>query len=123
MIDWPIPFAPTSPMTPKDLALAYIERFCAGDVQALGELLCEKLRFTGPFLQVDSHAEYLASLADGPPEPAGYEILSVTEDGDEVSVFWEYIKADGRGVIAQWTRTEDGCIAETRLVFDVNDFS
>lgn len=109
-------------MTPKELGLAFIARFCAGDVEGLEEILCEQLRFSGPFLQATSRAAYLASLAQGPPEPAEYRILSVTESGSEASIFYEYIKPEGRGIIAQWWRAEGGCIAETRLVFDPREF-
>ena len=110
-------------MTPKYLALTYIERFCAGDVKGLDELLCERLRFTGPFLQAETKAAYLQSLTIGPPEPAEFRIMSVTENGKEASIFWEYIKPKGTGVIAQWCRTDGDCIAEMRLVFNPMDFA
>ena len=110
-------------MTPKNLAMAYIERFCAGDVKGLEELLNEQLRFTGPFLQAESKDAYLEGLTNGPPEPAEFRIMSVTESGKEVSIFWEYIKPDSRGVIAQWCRVEGNCIAEMRLVFNPMDFT
>ena len=98
-------------MTPKELATAFIERFRAGDVDGLGRLLCERLRFSGPFLQAGSRAEYLAGLAEGPPEPAGYRILSLTESGSGARLCWEYIKPHRKGLIAPWWRTEGGCIA------------
>ena len=110
------------PVTPTQLSVAFIERFCQGDVPGLGELLCENLQFNGPFLQADSRTLYLESFAHYPPLPADYRILSVTTTGNEVSIFYEYSKPDHSGVIAQWFRCENGCITETRLVFDPNDF-
>jgi hypothetical protein len=105
-------------MTLGDLALAFLHRFAAGDVDGLEPLLAEDLRVKGPYLTVRSRAEYLAALRRDPPEPSGLRVLSVTENDDSVAVFYEYEKRDGTLTVAQLFRFRDDVIYEIRLVFD-----
>ena len=102
----------------RDLALEFLARFCAGDIEGLAPLLAEDLRFLGPLLEADSRSEYIDSLRSDPPEKCAYVVLSLTEGVDSVSIFYDYEKV-GRSVrIAQLFRFSNGRISELMLVFD-----
>lgn len=104
-------------MRHRERALEYVRCFAAGDVEGLGLVVAESLRFTGPYLRVDSKAAYLDALRDDPPEPCEVAILSVTAEEDRVVVFYELLKAGGKVTLAQWFRFGADGIHETRLVF------
>ena len=101
-----------------DHALQFLERFAAGDVDGLEPLMSEDLRLMGPFLEVDSRADYLEALRRDPPEPCGFNILSVTEESETVAVFYEYEKPDVTLAVAQLFRFEHHLISEIRIVID-----
>ena len=102
----------------REQALEFVRRFAAGDVDGLEPLLAEDLQLFGPYLQVDSRAAYLSALRSAPPEPCSVHILSVTDDGHAVAVFYDYEKPGGVRTIAQLFRFSDERISEIRLVFD-----
>jgi hypothetical protein len=104
-------------MPHRELALEYIQCFAAGDVEGLGAVLAEGLQFRGPYLSVDSKAAYLDALRGDPPEPCEVAILSVTEEEDQVVVFYELLKSGGNVTLAQWFRLGVDGIRETWLVF------
>lgn len=109
---------PGATPAPRDTALRYVELFCRADLEGLGRILAEDLRFEGPWLQASSRHEYLAALTADPPEPAGYRVLAVTEDEvGEVTVLWEYLKKEGPVRIDQRFTIADGGIRRTTLVF------
>ena len=104
-------------MTHKETALQYVQCFAGRDIDGLGSLLAEGLRFTGPDLRVDSRAAYLDALRHDPPDRCDAAILSVTGEGDEVVVFYELLKPGGKLTVAQWFGFGAKGIHETRLVF------
>jgi hypothetical protein len=108
-------------MTHREQAVEFVRRFAAGDVDRLEPLLAEDLQLTGPYLRATSRAAYLEALRQGPPEPCRFRILSVTDDGDQVAVFYEYEKPDSTLTIAQLFRFTGERISETHLVFDTRD--
>jgi hypothetical protein len=73
----------------RDLAITYLEAFCAGDLSRLDSLLSENLTFRGPFHTFSSASEYMDSLRCDPPDKCGFEICSITEDENTVAVFYE----------------------------------
>lgn len=105
-------------MTKRDLALAFIERFCAGDVEQLAPLLAQDLRFRGPLLRCGSARDYLKSLHADPPERTGYRVLDVTEEASSVSVLWIYDKPGESLTMAQLFGIREGKIGEIVLVFE-----
>ncbi len=104
-------------MPPRETALRYIRYFAAGDLDGLDSVLAERLKFSGPHLSVDSKAAYLDSLRIDPPEECGVAIQTVTEEEDEVVVFYELLKPTGTLEVAQWFKCGAEGIQETRLVF------
>lgn len=104
-------------MRPGETALKYVRCFAAGDLVGLGSLLADQLRFTGPYLRVDSKAAYLDALRVDPPEECDVVIHSVTEEEDEVVIFYELQKPGGAVTVAQWFRLGGDGISDTRLVF------
>lgn len=107
-------------MTNAELAIAYIERFCAGDIDGLAPLLAADLQFTGPLHRYRTRAEYLDGLRHDPPQPCRFEVLSLTEGADAVAIFYEYHKPAGLLRIAQLFRIENQTIKDILLVFDSN---
>ncbi len=105
-------------MRNRDIALAFLERFCAGRIDALGRLLADALQFIGPLYQFTSSAAYLESLRSNPPTPCNYRVVSITESKDSVSVFYHYEKPEGALAIAKLFQLRDHHITEMLLVFD-----
>ena len=105
-------------MTNRDVAIRFLECFSAGDVDGLAPLLAEELRFEGPFYRFGTRHDYLSCLRDDPPSPCEFRVLSLTENEDQVAVFYEYRKPDGAVTVAQLFCFENGLIARTLLVFD-----
>lgn len=110
-------------MENRDIAMEFLRRFCAGDIEGLAPLMAEDLRFNGPLRQFRSRDAYLDSLRGDPPEPCGYRVLSVTEGGDHVSIYYEYEKRDRVQTMAQLCRLENQVIREILLVFDGRGFT
>ena len=108
-------------MNNRDIALEFLSRFCAGDVDGLSPLLAEDLQLNGPLFHFDSREDYLDSLKDGPPEKCGYRIISVTENQESVSIYYDYEKRAATITIAQLFRFRDHKITELLLVFDARD--
>ena len=105
----------------RRLALAFVERFCSGDVDGLEALLHPELEFTGPLFRFDSRRDYLDCLRADPPQPGGCRVLAVSADPEAAAVFYEYQRTNGALAVAQWFRIDGGRIRETRLVFDGTD--
>lgn len=105
-------------MTNREIALEYIRRFCAGDIEGLEPLLASNVNFTGTFHSFGSANEYLASLRSDPPEKCQYSILSITENTDSVALFYEYEKLNGVMQIAQLFKMSGHQINEILLIFD-----
>jgi len=107
-------------MTNRDLAQAFLNRYCAADVDGMAALLSPDLQFIGPLHRFHNADEYLASLHADPPEQSTYNILSVTEDDDSVAIFYLYEKDPKPLTIAQWFEMKDQRIRKILLVFDTS---
>ncbi len=102
----------------RDAAIEFVRRFCSGDAGGLGPLLAGEFHLKGPLFEFTSKQDYLDSMAQDGLEQAGYEILSVAESADTVSIFYEYQKAAGTITIAQRFQFSGGLITDILLVFD-----
>ena len=107
----------------RDLALEFLDLFSDGNIDALSPLLHDDRRFRGPLIECDSKQHYLSLLHEDPPEPCSYDLLSVTETNDDVSMYYRYRKAQGSITIAHLFRFHDQKIIEILLVFDTRQFS
>ena len=65
----------------------------------------------------------MSSLRIDPPQQCSFRVVSVTEGGDSVSVYYEYVKTAGTLMIAQLFRYRDNLISEILLVFDGRGFA
>lgn len=110
-------------MSNREVAMEFLRCFCAGDLDGLAALLAEDLQFKGPFHHCSSSDAYLDTLKNDPPEQCSYRILSVTESGDRVSIFYDYEKRAGTITIAQSFTLRDHRISEILLVFDGRGFA
>lgn len=109
-------------MTKRDVALAYVQAFCAGDLDRLETLFTPDLKFEGTFHTYRSRAAYMESLRSDPPERAGFDVRSVTEDEESVAIFYAYQKPDRTLTLAQLFKVKDRRICEVLLVFDGRGF-
>jgi hypothetical protein len=98
--------------------MAFIGRFCSGDIDGVASLLAEDLQLTGPLHQFDSRAAYVESLRKDPPEECGYRVLSLTENEDSIAVFYDYEKSAMTLTIAQLFRFRGQQIKDILIVFD-----
>lgn len=109
-------------MSNRDTALAFLECFCAGNIDGLEDFLNERLRVKGPLHQFNSRTEYLESLRADPPQSCEYDVLSVAIGDDDVTVFYDYLKTEGALTVAQLFRFDDHRIISMWLVFDTDGF-
>jgi len=109
-------------MSHQELAIEFIKKFCAGDIEGLALLLSENLQFKGPLFQFNSREAYLLSLKQDPAQPADYRVISITESPDHISIFYDYEKNEGSITIAQLFRFKDQKICEILIVFDGREF-
>ncbi len=105
-------------MDNRENALDFVRHFAAGRLDELEPLLSEDLKLAGPYLTVNSRADYLEALRNDPPEACDYNVLSVTSEDDTVVVIWDYEKEETTLTISQLFRFVDNLISEIRLVFD-----
>ncbi|MEN8166176.1 MAG: nuclear transport factor 2 family protein [Pseudomonadota bacterium] len=110
-------------MTNREIARAYLRCFCEGDVGGLAPLLAPDLSFTGTTHTYHSAEAYLRSLRADPPEKCACRLLSLTEDGDSVAVFYEYVKPEHVMTIAQLFEVRNQQINKILLVFDGRGFT
>jgi hypothetical protein len=99
-----------------------LERFTAGDANGAAALLADEFTFTGPVLQAENKAEFLAGSAGLAPIVRGCEMHHQWVDGDQVCSFYDF-KVEtpiGTGSIpmAEWSVVRDGKLVSSRLVFD-----
>ena len=83
----------------------------------------DDLQFNGPLYQFSSRDTYLDSLRDDPLEKCSHQVLSITENDDSVSVYYNYEKSERVITIAQLFRFKNGKISELLLVFDGRVFA
>jgi hypothetical protein len=107
----------------RDAAVRFVQRFAAGDIGGLEQLLADDLEVVGPYLDVRSRADYLRALRSAPPAPCPARVLSVTDGADEVAIFWEYGKEDATLTVAQLFRFTGALIRQILLVFDTQTSS
>ena len=67
---------------------------------------------------LSSSLDYLNSLKSSPAMEASYRLLAALEEGEEVSLFYEFQKPGVCSLMAQWFLFRGERIAETRLVWD-----
>jgi ketosteroid isomerase-like protein len=105
-----------------DIFRTYLERFTTGDADGAAALLADDFTFTGPVLQADTKAEFLAGAAGLAPIVRGCVMHHQWVDGEQVASFYDF-KVEtpvGAGSIpmAEWSVVRDGKLVSSRLVFD-----
>ncbi len=103
--------------------MEFLRCFCAGDVNGLASLLADDLRFKGPFHEFNSSKAYVDALTTDPPGKCGCVALSVTENADSVSIYYDYERGDRTITIAQLFKFKKRKISEILLVFDGRGFA
>ncbi len=110
-------------MRNRKLALAFINCFCAGDIDGLASMLHPDFQFIGPLFTADSAEDYLTTLRADPPERSLCDIHSVTENDSSVAVFYRYEKLSGDLEIAQLFQFTERLISGIRLIFDSQELT
>jgi len=103
--------------TVREVALEFLSRFAAADVDGLAALLAEDLEVEGPYLHVLSRADYLEALRRDPPVPSEVSVVDVREVAAEVTLTYEYRKPGGTIEVVQGFRVADGLVQAVRLDF------
>jgi hypothetical protein len=105
-----------------DVFRTYLERFTAGDAHGAAELLADEFIFTGPVLQAESKAEFLAGAAALAPIVRGCVMQHQWVDGDQVCSFYDFEVETSVGAasipMAEWSVVRGGKLVSSRLVFD-----
>lgn len=109
-------------MTHREMALAYLDFFCAGKVDEIAAFLAADFSLQGTLFTFDSKTAYLRALKADPPEACRFEIVSITENPHAVVIVYDYLKNQQPLRIAQLFRFKNGLIAEILLVFDGRGF-
>ena len=103
---------------PRELALAYVKRFCAADLDGLAHLLARDLEFVGPYLRCRTVADYLSHLRSDPPELAEFEIVAMQLlAADAIGIEWHYRKPGDSVLLRQHFTVRNGRITKIRLEF------
>ena len=102
----------------QQIALDFLQHFCQGNIQELSKLLDEDFSFRGPFIELNSKEDYIASLTEDPPKDFGIEILTSFEEENEVGLFYTFSKPNVSTPMAQYFKFNDGKISESLLIFD-----
>ena len=105
-------------MANRDIALAFVRAFCSSDIPAIEELLADEFSLEGPLGSFDSREEYVSCLKSDPPVSGSYDIISVHESPECVSVYYNYQRGTVRMTIAQLFWIDNEKISRTLLVFD-----
>ena len=106
-------------MVNREVALSFVELFCAGDLEGLESILSDQLSVKGPYLSTNSRQDYLEALNVDPPVKAPFRILSVSEGDDgQVAIFWEYLKEQRPVTIGQLFTIRRHQVVKVLLVFD-----
>lgn len=105
-------------MSNRDVAIRFLERFSAGDIDGLVSLLAQDLRFEGPIHQCGSAQDYLSRLREDPPGRSVVDIISTMEGDDSVAIFYQYRKPDAVTTVGQLFGFESGRISRMLVVFD-----
>ena len=105
-------------MTKKDVVLEYLKAFCSADLNHLKAVMADKFHLKGPFYEFHSRENYISSLKGNLAPNCTFEIIRLMEEGQDVSVFYHYIKPDTTVHIAQLFRLSNDKISETILIFD-----
>jgi len=108
-------------MTNRDIALTFIQLFCEGNINAINVLLASNVVFKGPFHTFYSAKDYVKSLEASPPEKFNYDIISVTENKNEVAIFYKYHKKDRTMDIAQLVKIANQKVVEIQVIFDARE--
>ena len=110
-------------MTPRDLALRYMEIFFSGrDFKRLYETLADDMQFSGPLYQFDSAQAYIESLHSNPPVGCTYELLHIFEKGSWVNLIYEFSKPNVRTKMSQLFEIRNQKISQILLIFDTRAF-
>lgn len=110
-------------MQNKQIALKYLECFCAGDVDGIADFYTSDLNFSGTLMQFDNAQDYFRVLKNDPPVPAKYRLVCLIGEGDEIAMFYDYIKPEDTVRIAQLLKFRNGKICEDHVIFDASGFS
>jgi len=100
----------------------FVACFAAGQYSRLRPLLCEQLRFRGPWLEADSREAWLEALGADAPPAEEVTITGVFEAENRVAIFYTLTRNGKSASLAQLNHFSRGCISEIHLVFNPADF-
>jgi hypothetical protein len=109
-------------MSHAGLFESYLSRFTSGDIAGAGELLADDFTFSGPMLQAESKAEFLAGSTSAAAIARGFRMRRQWVDGDAVCSIYDFEletpAGSGSITMAEWSTITDGKLSSSRLIFD-----
>ncbi len=107
-------------LTPKQVALAYIDACSRKDFTAVAELLTNDIHFSGPGNSVQGSAPYLAILKRLSTVWERSDVQHTFSDGDDVCVIYDFVTNTEAGAvpIVEWLHIEGERIGSVKLFFD-----
>ena len=107
-------------LTPKQVALAYIDACSRKDFDAVAPLLSEDLSFVGPGKATHGAQPYLTILRRLGAVWERSDVKHAFSDGDDVCVIYDFVTNTEAGAvpIVEWLSIRDQRIQGVRLFFD-----
>ncbi|MCB9587891.1 MAG: nuclear transport factor 2 family protein [Polyangiaceae bacterium] len=110
----------TTHLTPKQVALAYIDACSRKDFGAVAALLAADLEFVGPGNRVTGAKPYLAILERLGSVWERSDVKHTFSDGDNVCVIYDFVTNTEAGAvpIVEWLTVNEQRIQCVKLFFD-----
>ncbi|MGE0326810.1 MAG: nuclear transport factor 2 family protein [Polyangiaceae bacterium] len=107
-------------LTPKQVALAYIDACSRKDFSAVAELLAPNVEFVGPGNSVTGSAPYLAILKRLGTVWERSDVKHTFSDGDDVCVIYDFVTNTEAGAvpIVEWLTIREQQVTSVKLFFD-----
>lgn len=107
-------------LTPKQVALAYIDACSRKDFSAVAELLAPNVEFLGPGTSVTGSAPYLAILKRLGTVWERSDVKHTFSDGDDVCVIYDFVTNTEAGAvpIVEWLTIREQQVTSVKLFFD-----
>jgi SnoaL-like domain len=111
----------------REVLTTYLDKFTAGNIDAVSQYIAEEFSFKGPILQTEGKQAFLEGLnPDLFNIMRGYTMLRQFEEGNEVCSIYEmhFETPVGKGSVlfAEWNHVADGQLTTSRVVFDTGAF-
>lgn len=109
----------------KSAAANYIEAVGRKDFAAVEACLAPDVSFRGPFMQLNSAAEFVGALQRLAPILVRNDVRRVFAEGDAACIFYDFVTDTESGAVptVEFLTFRDDKIAEIEILFDRMQFA